>query len=142
MSDSLLLVAHAGVTLAMVGVMWTVQLVVYPQFRSVSAADFGDYVTAHSTRIVSVLAVVAPAALALALLVFVVRPDGTSALPAFLARLLLAAAWIGTGLWYAPIHGRLQADGRDPALIERLIATNWVRSALWSARGVLALIML
>ena len=70
------------------------------------------------------------------------RPDGVSAVVTFVAGGLLAAGWVATGLWYAPLHGRLQTEGYDARLIERLIATNWLRTALWSARGVLALALL
>lgn len=141
MSDRLLLITHAGVTMAMVGVMWSVQLVVYPQFRVVPAGDFGRYAAAHSRRIVGVLALFAPLELLLALALWVVRPGEVSGAAALVSGLLLAAAWVATGLWFAPLHGRLQA-GHDPALIERLISTNWLRTALWSTRGVLALTFL
>lgn len=142
MPDRPLLVAHAGVTLAMVGIMWAVQLAIYPQFRLVAPADFQAYVTAHARRIVAVLAPFAPAEVLLALLVWLVRPDDVSGASALVAGALLAVGWVTTGLWYGPLHGRLQADGHDPILIERLIRTNWFRTVLWSVRGVLALSML
>ena len=142
MAAELLLLSHAGVTLVMVGIMWAVQLAIYPQFRSVPADSFVPYITEHSARIIAVLAPFAPVEIILALLVWVVRPDGTSGWVAFLAGLVLAAAWIATGLFYAPIHGRLQRLGHDQHLIERLIVTNWFRTGLWTMRGVLALVML
>ncbi len=142
MTDRLLLVSHAGATMVMVGIMWSVQLAIYPQFRSVPASEFVPYITNHSTRIVTVLAPFAPVELLLALLVWVVRPDGTSGVLAFVSGLLLAIAWVATGLWYAPIHGQLQSGGYDAALIERLILSNWIRTALWSVRGAIALRML
>lgn len=140
--DELLLSVHAGVTLAMVGVIWAVQLTIYPQFRSVSPADFGAYVEAHSRRIVSALAVFAPAEMLTALLVFLLAPGDVGRALAFGAGALLAAAWISTALWYAPLHGRLQGEPYNAASIELLIRTNWIRTALWSARGVLALMLL
>jgi hypothetical protein len=46
-------------------------------------------------------------------------------------------------------HARLQAPrhvalrrGFDPSVHARLVATNWIRTAAWSARSVLALAML
>jgi hypothetical protein len=139
MDAQLLLVAHAGSTLAMVGVMWAVQLVVYPQFRSVPAESFSSYVSDHSARIVLVLIPFAPAEVVLALLLVVIRPGGVPVALLWVAGALLAAAWVATGLWYAPLHGRLQRDGYNGEEIERLIRTNWVRTGLWSARGLLAL---
>lgn len=142
MNDRLLLISHAGVTMIMVGIMWSVQLAMYPQFRSVPAADFVPYITNHSTRIVTVLAPFAPIELLLALVLWLVRPDGVSGVTAFIAGLILAIAWIATGLYYAPIHGELQANGYDRELIDRLILTNWIRTGLWSIRGVIALWLL
>ena len=37
------MVGHTVFTLAMFGLMWAVQVVVYPQFRNVAPADFADY---------------------------------------------------------------------------------------------------
>lgn len=142
MPDRLLLLSHAGVTLIMVGVMWSVQLTIYPQLRSVSAADFVPYITNHSRRMVAVLAPFAPLELLLALLVFLIRPGGVSAAMALASGGLLAVAWVATGVWFAPIHGRLQAGGHDAGLVDRLILSNWIRTALWSIRGVLALAIL
>lgn len=139
MSDRILLLGHAGASVAMVGVMWTVQLVVYPQFRSVPADGFAAYVADHSVRITHVLALFAPLEVLLALLVFVLRPGGVSGSSALAGGLVLVVAWVATGLYYAPLHGELQTGGYDPDLIEQLINTNWLRTGLWTIRGVLAL---
>ncbi len=142
MPDRLLLLSHAGATLIMVGIMWSVQLAIYPQFRAVPPADFGLFVANHSARIVRLLAPFAPVELVLAMLVWVQRPEQVSGTLALGAGVVLAVAWIATGFWYAPIHGRLQTEGHNAALVERLIVTNWFRTGLWSLRGVLALMML
>ncbi|MEM7324525.1 MAG: hypothetical protein AAF531_15655 [Actinomycetota bacterium] len=139
MTDRILLLSHAGVTVTMVGVMWAVQLLVYPQFRSVPADSFVPYVNDHATRIVQLLALFAPLEVLLALVLFVARPGEVSARLALLGGLLLVVAWVATGVYYAPLHGELQAGGYDEALVDRLIITNWFRTALWSARGILAL---
>ena len=129
---------HAGFTFAMFGLMLAVQFVVYPAFRRVEADSFAPYMQAHADSMVRVLAVLAPFEVILALWLFLDTPEGLSRSIVFLAGALLAVAWIATGLWFAPLHGRLQ-QGRDPALIEQLIRTNWTRTVLWAARGGLAL---
>jgi hypothetical protein len=40
-----------------------------------------------------------------------------------------------------PMHVRL-ARGYDAELIGRLVATNWLRTIVWTARGVLSLGMI
>jgi len=141
MSDRLLVLAHAGFTLAMTGFLLAVQLVVYPQFRSVDEASFPPYAADHAGRIVVGLAVLAPAEVLLALWLFVDTPAGLSRGVVFLAGLLLAVAWVATGLWYAPLHGRLQ-ESWDPEQINLLIYTNWIRTGLWAARSFFALFFL
>lgn len=142
MDDQLLLVAHAGLTMAMVGVMWAVQLVIYPQFKTVPAESFNAYVTDHSARIVWLLVPFAPGEVVLSLLLVLQRPGGVSVALVWAGGILLAAAWVATAVLYVPMHDRLRRNGHDSAAIERLIRSNWLRTALWSLRGLLALYFL
>ena len=46
---------------------------------------------------------------------------------------------IGTTIFVsAPLHGRLGAHF-DPAVLHRLIATNWIRTAAWTGRAAVAI---
>jgi hypothetical protein len=54
---------------------------------------------------------------------------------------LLAAVWITTALVQVPLHRRLSA-GYDEPTGRRLVRTNWVRTALWSLRGLVVALML
>jgi hypothetical protein len=55
---------------------------------------------------------------------------------------LVEAVAIGTTAFVsAPMHGRMAASG-NPDLLDRLIATNWIRTAAWTSRAVLAVLML
>lgn len=132
------LLGHTAATLAMFGLMWSVQIVVYPQFQSVDPAAFTQYVTDHSNRIVVALVLLAPAEIFFAAWLWLNPPDGIGRTSTFIAGLLLALGWIATALWFAPLHGKLQA-GFDAARIQQLITTNWIRTALWSARAGFAL---
>lgn len=133
------ILVHAAATWAMVGFIWTVQLLVYPAMAAVPGDAFPAYERFHQRRVVAVLAVfgvvevVAAGALA-------VVGTGVSAWMWQLGGALLAILWVSTGAFYAPLHGRL-ADGFDPDLHALLLRTNWVRTIVWSARGALALAM-
>ena len=137
MSDKLTVLLHAVFTLGMAGLMLAVQVVIYPQFRSVVPANLEQYVADHSVRIVIALAPLAIPEVVLALWLFVDTPASLSRTIVFASGALLAAAWISTALWYGPLHGRLQANG-SASDVELLIRTNWIRSALWWARSGLA----
>lgn len=129
-------ILHAAVTWAMVGLIWTVQIVVYPALADVPAESFPRYEGNHQRRMTLALAVLAPLELVTALWVFLTPGDVPQWIP-LVAGIVLAALWLATGLFYAPLHGRL-ARGRDIELIRLLVRTNWGRTAGWTVRGLLA----
>lgn len=132
-----IVVGHTIFTLAMFGLMWAVQIVVYPQFRSVEPAEFASYVADHGNRITMALALLAPAEIIFAGWLWLDPPAGINRTIVFLSGLLLTIGWISTALWYAPLHSRLQAT-YDLDRINQLISTNWLRTVIWSARALLA----
>lgn len=138
---ALLLSVHLLATAAMVGLIWFVQVVHYPLFAAVGADRFVAYEVAHQ-RLTSYV-VGPPMAVegltALALLV--AAPDGVGRAWPLLGLALLAVIHAGTVLLQVPAHGRLAQDG-DPAVMRRLVSTNWIRTIGWSARGALAVAML
>ena len=139
--DRWALLVHAGATLYMVGLIWFVQLVHYPLFGRVGAAGFPAYEAEHQRR--TTLAVGPPMVIeALCALLLAVRvPSGAAPWVPWFGLGLLAAVWLSTALLQVPRHGEL-ARGFDARAHRRLVATNRLRTALWSARGVLALALL
>lgn len=130
-------VGHTVFTLAMFGLMWTVQTVVYPQFRSVPAADFASYAADHNTRIVTALVLLAPAEVIFAGWLWLDTPAALNRSLVFIAGALLATCWVSTAVYFGPFHGRFQT-AYDLAEINKLISTNWLRTGLWAARAALA----
>jgi hypothetical protein len=125
----------------MVGVIWFVQIVHYPLFGRVGGEGFAEYSQAHSrlTGLVVGPPMLLEAATAVAL---VVRPPGgiPFSLPV-LGLVLLAAVWLSTALLQSPQHtvlgGGFAADSH-----RFLVASNWLRTVLWTGRGVVVLLML
>jgi hypothetical protein len=134
-----LLLAHTAATLAMVGIIWFVQVVHYPLFDGVGTA-FAEYEARHTAAVSRVIAVPAVAEVVTAGLLVPFRPDGVPAWMPWSAGALLASIWLLTLLVQVPLHRRLGA-GFDAGLHGRLVATNWLRTAAWTARGALALAM-
>lgn len=129
---------HLAFTAAMVGLMTTVQLVVYPQYRVVAEADFAAYVANHGQLIGVPLVLFAPAEVVLALVLWLRAPEGRTKRMAFVSGALLAAAWLATIAWFGPLHGRLTSEPFDRDRIDRLVTTNWFRTGVWWVRGLLA----
>jgi hypothetical protein len=137
----LLLLTHAAATLFMVGVIWFVQVVHYPLFDRVGTSDFSAYSTRHTT--VTGLVVGPPmileAGTAVALVVW--TPPGISVSLVWTGLLLVAGIWLSTALLQAPRHTTL-GRGFDPAAHRFLVTSNWLRTVLWSLRGLVVLCIL
>jgi hypothetical protein len=136
-----LLVAHMAATSAMAGLIWFVQVVHYPLFRAVGDAEFAAYETDHQRRTAWVvgpfMAVEGVSALAIAT---TLRAEVGTLLP--LAGLaLLLVVHTSTVALQVPAHRALTA-GSDGPTIRRLVATNWIRTAAWSSRCIVAASMI
>lgn len=142
MSDdvALLLAVHLAATAAMLGVIWFVQIVHYPLFAAVGGEGFADYEARHVRRtgwvVVPLMAVESLAALALP---FLARDEVGLALP-LIGLALLLAIHACTAFLAVPAHRRL-GRGFDAATHRRLVATNRLRTAGWTARTGIAVAM-
>lgn len=126
-----LLATHVAATWALVGLVWTVQLVQYPLFAQVGVDAFPAFHARHARQITWVVAPLMLAELATAALL-VLRGTQTPWLLASLAP--LAVVWLSTWLVQVPLHEQL-AHGFDADVHRRLVATNWIRTAAWTLRG-------
>ena len=140
-TTSLLLSIHLAATAAMVGLIWFVQLVHYPLFARVGAAEFVDYEAAH-TRLTAYVVGPAMAVEGVAALIIAGWFRAQAGLGLTLAGLvLLALVHVSTVSLQVPAHRRL-ASGFDDAVAKRLVRSNWIRTAGWTARGGVGVAML
>ena len=129
---------HLGATLAMAGVIWTVQLVHYPLFSGVGADGFVAYEAAHAQRITWLVLPLMAAELATAVWLVAERPAALPAWSAWAGLGLVGVIWASTAFLQVPLH-RALAAGFDAVAHERLVATNAVRTAAWTLRAGLVL---
>lgn len=137
----LLLLANAAATWGMVGVIWFVQLVHYPLFDSVGEQGFAAYEARHARQTTWVVLPLMLVEIATAAALVAMRPAGVAPWMAWAGLAMVLAVWASTFLVQVPLHGRL-ASGFDARAHALLVGTNWVRTALWTARGALAAWML
>jgi hypothetical protein len=131
--SALLAPAHAGATLFMTGLIWFVQVVHYPLLRRIPATEAAAYAQDHARRTGWVVGPVMLAELGLALAL-----AARGGLLAWTSLGLLGVLWASTAWIQVPLHRRL-ALGPDPAAVESLVRTNWLRTAAWTLRAPLAL---
>ncbi len=134
--NDLFLIQFAA-TLLMTGLIWFVQIVHYPLFAYVGEQQFVRYATLHANRTSWV--VFPPMFLeltcSLAALSPALRPAFMSQPTAILSAVLVVALWASTGLVQVPLHTEL-SQSPTPAVIRRLVLSNWLRTGLWTARSV------
>jgi hypothetical protein len=140
LSSELLLIAHAVASLFMTGLIWFVQIVHYPLFALVPADAFAQYESRHQKLTTYVVAPVMLAEIGLAAAIAAGLAPGVPRLWGWAGLALCIAVWGATFLISVPLHNKLES-GKNDAVIRRLVATNWIRTVLWSARGILSVLM-
>lgn len=140
-ANDCLLGAQALASGVMCGLIWFVQVVHYPLFGHVHG-DATDYALEHQRRTPWV--VIPPMLVEGATAAWIAaRPLlGIPQPAAWLGLALVLALWGSTGVVQMPLHRRLGREGHVAPAVRRLVQTNWVRTALWTARAILALWML
>jgi hypothetical protein len=139
--STVLVMAHLVSVLVLVGVIWTVQVVHYPLMALVGEDRFRAYEAAHAPRMAAVV-----------MLPWVIQGITTVGLllspPAGVPdRLVLAAAVTAavpvlvTVVASVPAHAHLSL-GFDAAAHRRLVRTNWLRTAAWTAHAPIAVAIL
>ena len=134
-------VAQVIASVGMFGVIWIVQVVHYPLMRFVPGRDFTRFETAHRSRISWVVGPLM-AIEGVCVLAFLFAPPAGLIWWLPWAGAVFEAVAIGTtALVSAPLHERLNAHF-DHATLDRLIATNWIRTVAWTGRAGLAIAIL
>ena len=135
MSETLLMLQLVS-TLALVGLIWFVQVVHYPLFGKVGVGGFHDYEQSHQQRTTLVVApLMLTEAISSAALLWI-RPAAIPTALVVVGVLLVGLVWASTFFWQVPAHKRL-AKSFDPATHRQLVQSNWLRTVAWTARGVL-----
>jgi hypothetical protein len=137
-----LLLAQLIVVAALCGLTWTVQLAIYPQFARVGAAEFRAWHASYMRAIGWVAGPLMVAELGLAAAWWVLAPAG-GGVCTYKCFALAAATWVVTFAVLVPLHGRLQAEGFSARVHARLMTAHTLRTAIWTLRlGLLVLMAL
>lgn len=133
----LLLPLNLFATLAMVGLIWFVQIVHYPMLRNVGDEAFFDYIRLHQRLTTWVVApfMLIEAFTAVGLVYW--HPGSISATWWWAGIALIFVIWVSTAALQVPCHGALVDKGFSMSQHSSLVATNWIRTAAWTARGIL-----
>ena len=122
-------------TLGMLGVIWVVQLCVYPRFEDLDPQKF---IGAHQRHCRGIGLVVGPLMMTeLVTAVFLVWVANDSWLQWAILFLTLAI-FLTTAIVQAPCHDKL-SQGFDQRRCQSLTQGNWLRTGLWSIKAILVM---
>jgi hypothetical protein len=136
-----LLLTHAAVTLFLVGLIWTIQIVHYPLFAKVGLENAVQYQAEHQWRITVIVLPAMLLELATSGLLIFIQPAPIPSWLIWLGALLVVIIWGSTFFLQVPQHSVLDR-GFDPIAHALLVSTNWLRTLAWTARGAIAFYML
>lgn len=125
---SFFLIIQLATCAAMTGIIWMVQIAIYPLFGRLEGATFDDYHARYMTRVTYIIA---PLMITEAVCCAACLYLGDWEVMA-LSSLLLAAVWASTAFIQVPQHAKL-----TPERVPALVYTNWIRSIAWTARTAL-----
>jgi len=134
-----LLLTNLVATWYMVGLIWMVQMVHYHMFDRVGKDVFSQYAAEHSRLITPIVGVPMLIEIASAAALMVLVPTGVSRWLMIVGFVIVCLIWLSTAFVQVPCHTVL-ASGFDQAAYRRLVDTNWIRTVLWSVRGVLMML--
>lgn len=114
----------------MAGVIWIVQILVYPNFQLIGLEDFKRFHQFHINRISWIVAPIMGIELMTAIWLTLVYFSKF-----YLINLIFVAlTWILTAFVNVPSHNKLTPEEKES--LARLTLLNWPRTCLWTSRSV------
>ncbi|MEI7862245.1 MAG: hypothetical protein WCJ21_06420 [Planctomycetota bacterium] len=126
----------------MCGLIWFVQLVHYPLFRHLEGQQAQQYSLDNQRRTPWVVIPLMLMEMITALCLVIWPPVAIGRGMAIVGVGLILAIWGSTAGIQMPLHARLERKGHPPEVVAKLVQSNWLRTALWTARAVLAVWMM
>lgn len=136
-----LLLVQVAATLMLTGLIWTIQIVHYPLFDGVGEEEFVEYHQRHNVQITWLVVPLMLTELLTAILMLGARPPEIPIATVFLGLFLVAVIWLSTAFLQVPQHATL-AEGFSSYAYQRLVFSNWIRTAAWTARAALMIFFL
>lgn len=119
---------HDACVIWMTAVIWLVQVLIYPNFRFIEAADFKRFHKRHCDRITIWVSPMFFQVFSLSM-IFMKTPYGREW---WFHLGAIALIYTTTAFFSVRFHNQL-SNGKDGKVIDQLVFWNWPRTLLWSA---------
>lgn len=120
----------------MVGLIWMVQIVHYNLMDRVGQEQFVRYEADHGRLITPIVGVPMLIEIASAAALLLYSPPGLPRWAAWAGMAMVLLIWASTAFIQIPYHAQL-SKGFTDAAYRGLVHTNWIRTVLWTVRGML-----
>lgn len=114
------------------GLIWVVQLILYPAFSRIAADQFVEFHQLHSQRITWIVAPPMVLEMVIAGVWLAMAPNALTVVN--LASVV--SLWAFTFFVSVPLHQRLIMNPKDHEAMAALVITNWPRTVVWTLRAV------
>jgi uncharacterized membrane protein len=136
----IVILLHLIATVFMTGVIWIIQILHYPLFNMIGRENFVAYEAAHTNLITLVVMPAMLLELILTAMIFFAPPASIPSSLNWLNAVLLGVIWFSTAFLQVPQHSIL-SSGFDEKAYRMLVNSNWIRTVAWSAKAVIATVM-
>lgn len=124
---------HLLFSLYMLGLIWFVQIVHYPLFAKIKAENFVGYEQQHTHKTSFITAPPMLVELATAILLLYLNFGD---LLHWINTIGVIGLWASTFFIQVPLHQKL-SQNHDTKAIQKLVRSNWIRTIIWTLRGLL-----
>ena len=134
--NSALILAQVFSCCFLTGVIWIVQILIYPNFKFVGKTEFQNFHNFHTNRITWIVAPLMGMELFSAIALLLSHQNAL-----YLYNLIsILLIWGLTGFVNIPSHRNLTFEVEKTK--QRLVACNWLRTIVWSLRSLFWLWMI
>jgi len=124
----------------LIGIMWFSQVVHYPLYKKIKEG-FVEYERSHIRRAALLLGPIMLVEAVTAFLLVGATPGGILTTLAGVNLVLLVLIWLSTFLFQITLHQKLSIRF-SPKVPRNLITSNWIRTLLWTLKGVIIIFMI
>ncbi len=131
-----ILLIHIFSCWCMTGIIWLVQILVYPNFNNVGPNEFKKFHQFHTNRITWVVAPFMGGEILSAVTLVILIPNGLF----FFNLISVFATWALTAFLNVPAHNVLSFEKKNT--LAKLILKNWPRTIVWTVRAIFCFYLL
>lgn len=124
-------------TAMLTGLIWTIQLINYPQLRFVGEKEFRSFHTFHMNAITPLVAPLMILEILFCGINFYQKNFSSNI--SLLSFFLLLCIWATTFFLSVPLHEKLLIT-RNIEFVHKLVLTNWIRTIGWSLKLLILII--